>query len=117
MGLALPAGKNRGGQEVTVFTLAGGESRNEVFIPSNQRIRGRFVHQLPCALELFYGHVRSILQEISHPLLMHIPRPFRSDNSGERQVPQKVPQLRGVQNVRVIEDSEPGHDQIPSSWS
>src|ERR1700733_11945469 len=78
---------------------------------------GAALHQPPRALELFSGQVRPILQEISHPLLMHISRPFRSEDPGQRQVHQKVPQRRRVQNVRVIEDSERGDDQIPNSWS
>src|SRR5277367_4905182 len=55
---------DRGRQDVAVISIGKEKSRNEVFIPCDERIRGRFVHQPPCALELFPSQVGPVLQEI-----------------------------------------------------
>src|SRR5271170_7828381 len=44
---------DRGRQDVAVIFVGKEKTRNEVLIPCDQRIGGRFIHQLPCALELF----------------------------------------------------------------
>ena len=41
--------------------------------------------------------------------------PLGAKSTGERQVHQKVPKLRRVQNVRVVERNERSHTQIPNS--
>jgi hypothetical protein len=41
--------------------------------------------------------------------------PLGAKSTGERQVHQKVPKLRGVQNIRVVERNERRHAQIPNS--
>jgi len=41
--------------------------------------------------------------------------PLGAKSTGERQLHQKVPKLRGVQNVCIVERNERSHAQIPNS--
>lgn len=67
------------------------------------------VHQFTGALELLRREVRPVCQKIADPLVMDFIAPPGPENTRAREVQQKIPQRRGVEDACVGEDGESGH--------
>lgn len=101
---------DRGCQYVTIVGVRECESGNKVLIAPNQRGRCGLVHELSRAFEFISRQVGPVRQKIPDPLLMHICGPPRTKYAGQCEVHEEIAQLGRVQNVRVIEDDECGHN-------
>jgi len=69
---------------------------DQMLIAFDERIDSCFVHQVACSFELLPRYVLPVLEEVGNPLLMNGIGPLGAKETGERQVHQKVPKLRGI---------------------
>jgi hypothetical protein len=67
---------------MAVIFIGEDESRNQVLVACDQRIRRGLVHQPPRAFQLFPCQVGPVLQEIPYPFLMNISGPSRTEYPG-----------------------------------
>jgi len=104
-------------QDMAVIFIWQEKARNEVFICCYERIWSGLIHELPRAFQLLASEVGPVLQEIPDPFFMYICGPLGTKHSRQCEIHEEASQLSGIEYIRVEEDNECRHNQIPISWS
>ncbi len=82
---------------------------DELFIGTDQRIAHMPIHQSPCAFETTAVEIRTDTQGGSDPLFMNGCRPLGTEEVGNRQFQQDIPQRRRVKHASIQKDNEGAH--------
>jgi hypothetical protein len=75
-------------------------------ISSYERIGRSLIHELPGALQLCASEVWAVLQKAADPFFMDIGGPLCAEHTHQREVHQKIAQLRWVEHVCIIENDK-----------
>jgi hypothetical protein len=96
-------------QHVPVVRIWKMQPFDQIFIAGNKGIRRMLVHDHPRPLKFFTRAIGTVSQQGGNPFLVHAVRPSGAEQSRHGQMHQQIPQLGGIQNVRVVKSREVGH--------
>lgn len=104
---------DRARQDVAIRWVRKRELVDSVFVAGRQGRRQRLVHQPTDALEILPGDVGIVCLHVPHPLLVDLLGPVGILHLCDGEPHQKIPQLSGVENVRVVDADGPvGHGSL-----